>query len=649
MRIPPEKVEEVRQASDILEVVGDYVKLKKRGSNYFGLSPFKQEKTPSFSVHPGKGIFKCFATGIGGDVFSFLRQMEGVEFYEAVRVLADRYNVALPEEEPGAQEKANEQEGIYAALRFAGRYYYTTLTQEAAGRKGLAYLEGRGFTPKTIKHFGLGYAPDAWDALVNAAEAAHVSPETLEKAGLVIPRKDGSGHYDRYRGRVLFPIFSHLGKVVGFGGRILDAASDQPKYINSPETQVYSKSRVLYGLFQGRQEIRREEEVFLVEGYTDVVSLHQAGVENAVATCGTALTPEQVRLLSRYTRRIVLLYDADAAGASAAARGIDTVLENWNVDEGEVQRALSEGFAVYAVMLPQGEDPDSFVKREGGEAFRAYVRKHRQDFVAFRYELARRAGQLDTPEGTVAAQQEALQSIALLPSPLLREQYLRRAAETFGVPDIHLHEAFAALMREKQRREDRDARFASRREVAAQPSEEAAVPAAPEVAPPAHVLPEEQVLLRVMLERGAEMVEFILGHMGLDEFTEGPPREMAERLLEQYQNGRVVPTAFLSGEFGAAIQRLATDALADVHTLSENWERKRNIVVPGLNEDAHEAAASAMTLLKLDRLDEAITAQRRRVHAADHGEGDSTEALYRLTRLQQLRKQIEARAFLNGG
>ena len=646
MRIPPEKVEEVRQAADILEVVGDYVKLKKRGANYFGLSPFKQERTPSFSVHPGKGIFKCFATGIGGDVFSFLRQVEGVEFYEAVRVLADRYGVVLPEEEAGAQEKASEQESIYAALRWAGRFYYHTLTQQPAGRKGLAYLEGRGFSPKTIKGFGLGYAPDAWDALLNAAAEAHVAPEALEKAGLVIPRKDGSGYYDRYRGRVLFPIFSHLGKPIGFGGRILEAASDQPKYINSPETSVYSKSRVLYGLYQGRQEIRREEEVFLVEGYTDVLSLHQAGVENAVATCGTALTPEQVRLLSRYARRIVLLYDADAAGAGAAARGIDTILEHWRVEESEVQRALSEGFAVYAVMLPQGEDPDSYVRREGSEAFKAYVRKHRQDFVTFRYTLARIAGELDTPEGTVAAQQAALHSIALLPSPLLREQYLRRAAETFGVPDIHLHEAFSALLRDKQRRETRENRFAARRPAEPEPAPAEVEGAAFAVAPPAHALPEEQVLLRVMLERGGEMVAFVLSHMGLDEFTEGPPREMVEKMLEQYEQGRMDAGAFLSGAEGPALQRLATDVLADVHTLSENWERKRNIVVPGLNEDAREAVASAMTLLKLDRVDAAIEAQRRAVHSAEQDGADPTEALHRFTRLQQLRKSIEARAFL---
>ncbi len=652
MLIPPEKVEEVRHAADILEVVGEYVKLKKRGANYFGLSPFKNEKTPSFSVHPGKGIFKCFATGIGGDVFSFLKQMEGIEFYEAIRLLADRYNVALPEEEPGAQEKANEKDSLYAALRWAGRYFYRTLTGSPKGARGLDYLEGRGFTPETIKKFGLGYATEAWDDLLVAAENDHVAAETLEKAGLVIGRKDGSGHYDRYRGRVIFPIFSHIGKTIGFGGRILDAASDQPKYINSPETPVYQKSRVLYGLHQGRQDIRRQEEALLVEGYTDVISLHQAGVENAVATCGTALTPEQVRLLSRYARRIVLLYDADGAGLNAAARGIDTVLEHWRMDETDVQKALAEGFAVYAVMLPEGDDPDTYVRRHGADAFREYVRKHRQDFVAFRYELAKRAGELSTPEGTVAAQQAALTSIAYLPNPLLREQYLRRAAEVFGVPDIHLHEAMASLLRDRQRREDREARFAQRRpDPPADPSDASAPQAAvvPDVPPPAHLLPEEKVLLRIMLEHGTEMVEFILGHMGLDEFTEGPSRQMVEKLLEQYEAGAVRSQPFLTGEYGAVLQRLATDLLADAHTLSENWERKRNIVVPEQNEKFYESASSAMTYLKLDRVDAATEDLRRAVHAAERDGGDVTGLLVRLGQMQALRRRIEARAFLEVG
>ena len=424
MRIPDEKIEEVRSASDIVEVVGDYVRLRKQGSRFVGLCPFHSEKTPSFSVDPSQNLFYCFGCKKGGDVISFVRELEGLEFNEAVRLLAGRFGVTLPAEDEVDTEESSETESIYHALRFAARVFYRQLTQTEAGRPALDYLFGRGFTAKTIKHFGLGYAPDAWDALLKAADEHHIPPETLEKAGLVIPRKDQSGFYDRYRGRVIFPIFSHVGKVIGFGGRVLAKGSDQPKYINSPETKVYHKSRVLYGLFQGKQAIRRAEEVILVEGYTDVISLHQAGVENVVASSGTALTPEQVKILGRYAKRVLLLYDADAAGATAAMRGIDLVLEH--------------ELAVYAVALPGGEDPDSFVRAHGGEAFVDYAQKHRRDFVEFKHERQRQEGLLDTPEGQAAAARSILDSIACIPDKLVRDAYVRRAGEVLREPDVTL-------------------------------------------------------------------------------------------------------------------------------------------------------------------------------------------------------------------
>ncbi|HMB90674.1 MAG TPA: DNA primase, partial [Rhodothermales bacterium] len=252
MIIPDHKIEEIRAASDIVDVVSDYVRLKKRGSNHFGLCPFHNEKSPSFSVNPSMGIFKCFGCSAGGDVFQFIMRIESHSFPEAARMLAERAGIPLPEHDE-EREQSSEMESIYHALRFAARFFYDQLTTTNAGKPALDYLTGRGFSPKTIKKFGLGYAPDQWDALLKEAERKHVDAETLEKAGLVLSRKDNSGYYDRFRGRVIFPIFSHVGKVLGFGGRILEADSDQPKYINSPETKVYNKSRVLYGLYHGKQ------------------------------------------------------------------------------------------------------------------------------------------------------------------------------------------------------------------------------------------------------------------------------------------------------------------------------------------------------------------------------------------------------------
>lgn len=641
MFIPDEKIDEVRSATDLVDVVSDYVQLKRRGSNLFGLCPFHAEKSPSFSVNPGLGIFKCFGCGVGGDVFQFLMRVEHVGFPDAVRLLAEKAGIPLPQEGVPT-EASDEVESIYAALRFAARYFYQQLTQAEAGRPALDYLIGRGFTPQTIKRFGLGFAPEAWDGLLRWAEQQHIAPEVLEKAGLVIARKDGSGHYDRYRGRVIFPILSHVGKVLGFGGRVLAKESDQPKYINSPETKVYTKSRVLYGLYQGKTDIRRQEEAILVEGYTDVISLHQAGVENAVAASGTSLTAEQVRILSRYAKRILLVFDADSAGAGAALRGIDLVLE--------------QGLSVYAVELPAGEDPDSFARERGGDEVRAYFEKHRKDFIAFKYDQARRSGALDTPEGEAETMHGIIGTIARMPDPLMQETYLRRASEVMGVPDIRLHEVLEELRRQQRRREERRP---ARSEPAPRPSgPESAADAAPTGAPrgeagrqkptaePFTSLPEEKALIRLMLEHGTSMVEFILGNMGIHEFSEGPIRQCIERLLEQYDAGKVDRTPFFDGSYGEVVQQLAAEVMVDPYEPSENWSRKQNIPVPRFDEDPTESAASAMTLLKLDRVNEAIERQRERMFRAAQDGSELRTLQEEMMALHDLRKQIERRAFL---
>ncbi|QXD15025.1 DNA primase [Rhodocaloribacter litoris] len=643
MFIPDEKIEEIRAATDIVDVVGDYVRLKKRGSKFWGLCPFHTEKTPSFSVDPDQNLFYCFGCQRGGDVYTFVREIEGVGFFEAVRTLAERAGIPLPLEEVQAEE-ANEVEAILNALRFAARFFFTRLVQAPAGRPALAYLRERGFTPGTIRRFGLGYAPDQWDGLLRAAEAAQIRPEMLEKAGLVI-RRDGDDpdgararYYDRFRGRVIFPILSHVGKVLGFGGRILAPAAqgtgreEQPKYINSPETKVYNKSRVLYGLYQGKRAIRSREEAILVEGYTDVIALHQAGVENVVAASGTALTTEQVRMLGRYCKRILLLYDADAAGAGATLRAIDLVLE--------------QGLSVYAVALPPGEDPDSFVRAHGGEAFEAYVAEHRKDFVAFLFEQARRRGALDTPEGVAEAQRAVVAAVARIPDPLVRESYLRRAAEVLGVPDMQLRRVLEAI-REETHRSRREPRRAVPPSPPAAPGRDAppSTPAPSET--PDAILPQEKILHRLMLEHGIPLVEFILGHMAEDEFTEGPSREMVRCLLEMYETGEIRPRKLLDGSMGEALQRLAAAVLVDPYEPSENWLRRQNIPVPRLNEDPYESAASAMTLLKRIRVDAAIARKKEELFQAQQRGEEVRTLQQQMIALHELRKQIERRAFLN--
>lgn len=646
MRIADQTVEEVRSVADIVEVVGDYVRLKKRGTNYIGLCPFHTEKSPSFNVNPGIGIFKCFGCGEGGDVFAFVGRMEQVPFPEAVRLLAERYGVVIPETDEEASV-SSEQESIIEALRFAARFFHDHLVNDPAGEPARVYLKQRGITPATARKFGLGYAPDRWDALLGAAEAAHVSVEVLEKAGLVLSRKDGSGWYDRYRHRLIFPILSHVSKVLGFGGRILVDDKDQPKYVNSPETLVYHKSRVLYGLSHARKAIRGREEAVLVEGYTDVISLHQAGVEHVVASSGTALTSEQVKLLSRYARRVLLLYDADDAGVKAAARGIELCLEG--------------GMVPYVVALPDGEDPDSFVRNHGAAAFEDYLKKHRREFVSYLHERARRDGLLDAPDTRAAAQHAVVATIARIPDPLLLESYLQQAASVFDVPDVYLRRALKAGQgsRRTTQRDDneragspperyvsdevdpgRNAQAGNGLVVSRRSAETDRSRSLP------NVLPEEKTLMRLMLEHGMDLVGHVLTRTSLDEFTEGPAREAAARLVEQYQAGAIDRTPFLDGTFGPDVQSFAAEVMTDVHEPSLGWI-KLKIEVPRLNEDPVAAADSAMTLLKLDRLDERIVETRRSVFEAEQTGEDFRALQEQLLELYEWRRQIEDRQFLS--
>jgi DNA primase len=657
MPIPDEKIEEVRAAADIVDVANDYVQLKRSGSRFKALCPFHNENTPSFSVDPDKNLYYCFGCGNGGDVFKFVQEIEGVGFLEAVRILAERYSIPLPEEEADP-EAANEREAILHALRFAARFFYRQLTQADRGQPALAYLRDRGFTPSTIKQFGLGYAPDEWDALLTAADDEQIDPEILEKAGLIIERNDGSGYYDRYRGRIIFPIFSHIGKVLAFAGRILDQTKDQPKYINSPETEVYHKKEVLYGLHQAKRSIRQTDEVLLVEGYTDVISLSQAGVENVVASSGTALTDGQVQTLHRYAKRVLLLYDADEAGGRATMRGMDRVLE--------------QGMGAYAVELPEGDDPDDYVQAHGGDEFADYVDDNRQDLPSFAYQRARRNGDLETPEDRVEVQRQIIESVARIPDPNLRREYVTRTSEVVGAPDTDLfrmlEEERERLERQAERRRQREAKRQERQQQQeegaepagasagprpqAPPPEEPDAPAAsstPEPDPAPQPLPEERLLLRLMLEHGTRMVKHVLGHMALDEFTEGPSRELVQVLVGMYQNEGVRPERIAQGEHGDALANLYSAVTIDEHEASENWAQQDDISVPRPNDKPYEAAESAMKLLKLDRVNEAIDEVREQAYAAT--QNGAEERMQRLQQkmmsLQELRKHIQRGDFLD--
>ncbi len=625
--IPEHSIEEIRSVTDIIDVVGEYVQLKKRSSNFVGLCPFHNEKTPSFNVNPRLGIFKCFGCGEGGDVFSFVSRMESLSFPDSVRVLAEKAGIVLPEDEaPG--EDASESESIYHALRFSARFFHEQLAKDANAQIARDYLKKRGFSKESIKKFGIGYAPDEWDALLKEATSSHVAEEFLEKSGMIIPRKDESGFYDRYRHRLIFPIFSHVGKVVGFGGRILNE-DDQPKYINSPETKVYSKSNILYGLYHSKNAIRGKEEAILVEGYTDVVSLHQAGVQHVVASSGTALTKDQIRALSRYAKTIILLYDADSAGLRAALRGIDLI--------------LAEGLIPYAVRLPDGEDPDSYVQKNGAATFESFLREHRQNFIQFVLENSRAAGSMDSPEGIASVQRTIIQSIGKIPDELTLEAYIRAAAKSLDIPDNQIR---SVLKRENQN--TRSYRSANSRDSvrgrgSAAHEEMESSENLPALLP---TVPAEKKLLRLMLEIGPSMIEFVMSRMALSDFTAGPSRMMAEQLVNQYQSSTFVRSSFLSEKASLEVRQLATEVMTLTDEPSENWGKKQ-INVPKLDENPQEAASSAMKYLKKYRLEGQIDQLKRTIKADLESGKDATENQIRLTRLFDIRKQLGSGDFSN--
>ncbi|HWB93678.1 MAG TPA: DNA primase, partial [Puia sp.] len=373
--ISQQTIQQILSRIDIIEIVGGFVKLKKRGANYLGLCPFHNEKTPSFTVSPAKEIYKCFGCGRSGNTISFLMEHEKYSYAEALRWLAARYNVEIEEKElsPELRQQQQVADSLYIINTFAQKFFSDTLLNTEEGQDiGLSYLRERGFNEDIIRKFQLGFNPEARDAFARAAVAAQYNPEYLVKTGLVVLRDEKL--VDNYRGRIIFPVHNQTGKVIGFGARIIKTNDRAPKYINTPENEIYVKSKILYGSYQARQAIDKLDECLLVEGYTDVISLHQAGVENVVASGGTSLTVDQLRLIKKYTRHLTIIYDGDGAGIKAALRGLDMALE--------------EGLDVRLVLIPDKEDPDSYVRLVGAARFREFIAANKKDFILFQLDVA---------------------------------------------------------------------------------------------------------------------------------------------------------------------------------------------------------------------------------------------------------------------
>ncbi len=596
--------------ADILEVVGDYVQLKRRGNTYMACCPFHNEKTPSFYVTPSKGIFKCFGCGKVGDVARFVMEIDSVSYPEALRQLAKKYGIAIPEEKertPEEQLAQNERDSQYIVSGWAKDHYHQLLqnTEEGMG-VGYAYLKERGLNLTTIQTFELGYSLDQWDDLLKSAEKAGYQLKYLEKTGLVIKREDEQGHdtgrrYDRFRGRVMFPIHNVSGRVVGFGARTLKRDDKMAKYLNSPESEIYHKSDVLYGLFQARQAIRTQEVCYLVEGYLDVLSLYQGGIKNVVASSGTSLTEGQIRLIKRYSDNVTVLYDGDAAGIKASLRGTDLLLEG--------------GLNVRVVLFPDGDDPDSYIRKVGDQRFADYIDKSSQDFITFKTTLVAREASHD-PVKKAEAIREVLQSIAKVPDGLKRQVFLQQTAVAFGFEEQVIITEYNKLLKTSPPTKARpdDSRGASPRAAPAAPAarpltpeeeiemamygvtsgseEQAAQLAGPTddpeaLAHPLDVLQQcEQAVLRLLvlygpheLQEGVSVAHYLLSQL------EGTPlrtplyAQLWGECRAAFLLGQLPDMRQLAHHEDAAIRTLLADFATERYDLSPNW-RIKDIHVP---------------------------------------------------------------------
>jgi DNA primase len=440
--IPEEKISEIKNAADIVDIVSESVLLKKAGKNYIGLCPFHSEKTPSFTVSPDKQIFHCFGCSTGGNVFSFLMKQEGYSFPEAARHLAKRYGVDIPDRplSPEQKKKIGERESVLDINRRAGDFYHQTLLNSTAGQIARSYLSKRGISQKTIVDFKLGYARDGWDHLLRFFSNKRISTMLLEKSGLILTRKNKSGHYDRFRNRVIFPIFDVNSQVVGFGGRVLDDAL--PKYLNSPETAIYNKSRSLYGIHRAKDKCRATGTVYIVEGYLDLLALHQHGIENSVATLGTALTADHVKLLTRYARRMILVYDSDEAGIRSAQRCIETFWKE-HVDFRREDVFSEDKADTHILVLPTGHDPDSYIFEHGPEAFIAAA-SDSPGIITFLMDCAARKHGLTT-EGKIRVISELQEPLAAINDPIAQAIYIQQLAERLGIAESAVLERIRAV------------------------------------------------------------------------------------------------------------------------------------------------------------------------------------------------------------
>lgn len=580
--ITGETIEKIKETARIEEVVGDFVHLKKRGSSLIGNCPFHGEKTPSFHVSVSKGIYKCFGCGVAGDSVRFIMEHEKYSYPEALKFLANKYNIEVEETVETVQdlEAQNTRESLYIVSQFAANYFEDQMWNSQEGKTiGLSYFKERGFREDILKKFNLGYSPDVWDALTQDAVKNKHAEEYLEKTGLAI-RNDKGKLYDRFRGRVMFPIHNFTGRVIGFGGRTLKTDKNVPKYVNSPESEIYHKSNVLYGLFHAKKAIRDQDNCYLVEGYADVLSVHQANIENVVASSGTSLTIDQIRLISRFTQNVTILYDGDAAGIKASLRGLDMILE--------------EGLNVKVVSFPAGDDPDSYMHKVGAGAFKTYIEDNRKDFILYKANiLLADAG--NDPIKRAGIIRDIVESIAKIPDNIKASVFIRECSSLLQIEErillTELNTMRAAKLKKANNTQSKQQ--AQYQDMPPDNLFDDNAPSTPTTASENVIANDdlqEHEIVRLLLSFGHELVSWdkidnmYIGSFIMQNLTDVTfENAICKRIIDHYrteiENGQL-PTAnqFIKSQ-DRAIADLAITLSTSPYTLSENWYNKHNIYV----------------------------------------------------------------------
>jgi DNA primase len=618
MRIPESKIEEIRNSVDIIDVISQHVQLRKRGKNFIGLCPFHSEKTPSFTVSEEKQIFHCFGCHTGGNVFKFLTEFHKISFVEAVQELAEQQGITIEFDKAEYTEQQSEQEVLYDINTEAARYFLNNLLNDDEGEFARKYLSERNIKTQTLRSFGLGYSLKGWENFINYAKSRNLNIDKCIQLGLIGKNAEGK-LYDKLPGRLIFPIFSPNGRVVAFAGRVLDSKDTGAKYINSPESLIYIKGRILYGLSFAKDDIRRLDKAIIVEGYMDLISLYQSGIKNVVAVSGTALTDDQVQLLSRYTKNVVLLFDADVAGIKASMRSIEILLKR--------------DMEVKIVSLPKGEDPDSYVNKYGKEEFEELI-KRAENFLEYETKYYEAQGKFNDPSTAAEAIRELVKPVALINDELKRNLLVRNIAQKFNLREKLLESELDKQIKQVKRFEKPDIKVVQSRK--AEETASTLIDAATEVSPVLYNLEKE--ILKLLFEADKQVAELIFTHLHPEDFSNSINRELFERVKDEFENDDNFTTSGLVGVLNDERKETYVRELTfDKYSVSSSWEER----FPSITTEMTLMKFAKDTVMKfvIERIEKRIQSNRREIELSDY-ERKQIELMSANNELEREKKRI---------